>query len=56
MTYNALLALDRNGVLTLNQHFNFRTQIQFLVTSDQLFQYLEKHLDYNTLVKVLLRT
>lgn len=56
MTYNALLALDRNGVLTLNQHFNFRTQIQFLVTSDQLFQYLEKHLDYNSLVKVLLRT
>ena len=56
ITYNALLALDRNGVLALAQYFNFRTKIQFLVTNDQLFAYLEKHLSLNTLVKVLLRT
>lgn len=56
ITYNALLLLDRNAVITLTQHFNFRTQIQFTTTNAVLFQYLETHLDLNTLVKVLLRT
>ncbi|WP_282043243.1 RecQ family ATP-dependent DNA helicase [Winogradskyella flava] len=56
LTYNALLILDRNSIITLTQHFNFRTKIQFLTPNTMLFQYLEKHLDLNTLVKVLLRT
>lgn len=56
LTYNALLLLDRNAIITLNQHFNFRTKIQFITTNAVLFQYLETHLDLNTLVKVLLRT
>ncbi|NRB61210.1 MAG: RecQ family ATP-dependent DNA helicase [Winogradskyella sp.] len=56
LTYNSLLLLDRNSVIALNQQFNFRTKIQFLTSNTQLFQYLESHLDLNTLVKVLLRT
>jgi ATP-dependent DNA helicase RecQ len=56
ITYNVLLALDRNGIIALTQHFNFRTKIKFIVKNDQLFKYLEKHLDLNTIVKVLLRT
>uniref|UniRef100_UPI00260AFCA1 RecQ family ATP-dependent DNA helicase n=1 Tax=Winogradskyella sp. TaxID=1883156 RepID=UPI00260AFCA1 len=56
ITYNALILLDRNSVISLTQHFNFRTKIQFLITSDGLFQYLEKHMGLNTLIKVLLRT
>jgi len=56
ITYNALLLLDRNAVITLTQHFNFRTKIQFITTNAVLFQYLETHLDLNILVKVLLRT
>lgn len=56
ITYNALLLLDRNAIITLNQHFNFRTKIQFTTTNTVLFQYLETHLNLNTLVKVLLRT
>lgn len=56
ITYNALLLLDRNAIITLNQHFNFRTKIQFTTTNAVLFQYLETHLNLNTLVKVLLRT
>ncbi|WP_458626006.1 RecQ family ATP-dependent DNA helicase [Winogradskyella sp. PC D3.3] len=56
ITYNALLLLDRNAVITLIQHFNFRTKIQFITTNAVLFQYLETHLDLNILVKVLLRT
>jgi ATP-dependent DNA helicase RecQ len=56
ITYNALLLLDRNGIITLTQQFNFRTKIQFITTNAVLFQYLETHLDLNILVKVLLRT
>lgn len=56
MTYNALLILDRNSVIALTQHFNFRTKIQFLTTNTTLFQYLENHLNLNNLVKVILRT
>lgn len=56
ITYNALLILDRNAIITLNQHFNFRTKIQFTTTNAVLFQYLETHLNLNALVKVLLRT
>lgn len=56
ITYNTLTALDRNSIIALTQHFNFRTKIQFLITNNTLFQYLERHLELNTLVKVLLRT
>lgn len=56
ITYNALLLLDRNAIITLTQHFNFRTKIQFITTNTVLFQYLETHMDLNILVKVLLRT
>lgn len=56
ITYNALLVLDRNSIIALTQHFNFRTKIQFLISNAVLFQYLETHLELNTLVKVLLRT
>jgi ATP-dependent DNA helicase RecQ len=56
ITYNALLLLDRNAIITLTQHFNFRTKIQFVTSNAVLFQYLETHLELNTLVKVVLRT
>jgi len=56
ITYNALLLLDRNAIITLTQHFNFRTKIQFTTSNAVLFQYLETHLNLNVLVKVLLRT
>lgn len=56
LTYNALIVLDRNAIIALTQHFNFRTRIQFITTNPFLFKYLESHLELNTLVKVLLRT
>lgn len=56
LTFNALAILDRNSIISLEQHFNFRTKIQFLISNTALFQYLEKNLKLNILVKVLLRT
>jgi ATP-dependent DNA helicase RecQ len=56
LTYNTLTLLDRNAIISLVQHFNFRTKIQFLTSNAVLFKYLETHLELNTIVKVLLRT
>jgi ATP-dependent DNA helicase RecQ len=56
MCYNALQVLDRNAIISLLQHFSFRTQIQFICTNTAVFSYLEQNLHLNTLVKVLLRT
>jgi ATP-dependent DNA helicase RecQ len=56
LTYNTLTLLDRNAIISLVQHFNFRTKIQFLTSNAVLFKYLESHLELNTIVKVLLRT
>ena len=56
LTYNALIVLDRNSVITLNQQFNYKTKIQFLVTNTALFSYLETHKSQNTIIKALLRT
>ena len=56
LTFNALAILDRNSIISLEQHFNFRTKIQFLISNTALFKYLEKNLKLNILVKVLLRT
>lgn len=56
LSYNALLALDRNGIISLSQAFKYKTKIQFLVTNAQLFKYLETHLELNTIIKILLRT
>lgn len=56
LTYNALKLLDRNSVIALNQHFSYKTKIQFLVSNDALFGYLANHKLQNTVVKALLRT
>jgi ATP-dependent DNA helicase RecQ len=56
LAYNSLLVLDRNAVISLVQRFNYRTKVQFTASNRQVFSYLEKHLELNTIVKVLLRT
>ncbi|WP_115463140.1 RecQ family ATP-dependent DNA helicase [Winogradskyella aurantiaca] len=56
LTYNCLEILDRNGIIDLDQKFNFNTQIQFITNNHSLFTYLERHNDLALIVKTLLRT
>lgn len=56
LTYNAFLALDRNSVISLAQQFKRRSTIKILVTSTELFKYLEKNENINTITKSILRT
>ena len=56
LTYNTLIVLDRTSIIDLNQRFNYKTKIQFLVSNPVLFQYLERHKIQNGVIKSLLRT
>src|SRR5690606_19149282 len=55
-TYNALQILDRNSIITLSQEFNYQTKLQFLISSQALFNYLNTHKAYEVVTKVTLRT
>lgn len=56
LTYNTLKVLDRTSVITLSKEFNNKTEIQFIVSSHVVFDYLENHPQLNTIVKTILRT
>ena len=56
ITYNALKALDRTSVITLSKQFNRNSSVQILVNNKTLFDYLERHLETNIIVKTILRT
>lgn len=55
-TYDILNLLDRNSIIKLSQQFNYRTRLQFTVSNNNLFSYLENHAYMATLVKTVLRT
>ncbi len=56
LAYNALQILDRTSILKLSQHFNYQTQLQFIVGNDTLFNYMERHPDLEMVIKSILRT
>ncbi|MFC4634164.1 ATP-dependent DNA helicase RecQ [Dokdonia ponticola] len=55
-TYNALLALDRNSVISLSQEFTKKATVTFNVTDIALTYYLIKNPQWDTIVKTILRT
>ena len=56
LAYNALQALDRTSVINLSQQFKNQTSLQFIVSNNSLFQYLNNHPNLSLTVKSLLRT
>lgn len=55
-TYNGLLVLDRNSIISLDQRFSYKTAIQFIRNNDDVFQYIDKHAKSTVVIKSLLRT
>ena len=53
--YNALLLLDRNSIISLSKQFNNKVSVQFIIPNHVLFNYLDSHLDVDTIVKSTLR-
>jgi len=56
LTYNALLALERTGIINLTKQFNNKTKIQFIVSNTTLLDYLENNSESNHILKTILRT
>ncbi len=55
LSYNALLLLDRNSVISLSKQFKSKVTVQFIITTTALFNYLETHQNLVILVKSILR-
>lgn len=56
MTFNALQILDRNSIISLSQQFRYQAKLQFLISNQSLFKYLETHKQVDILVKSIMRT
>ena len=56
LAYHAMQLLDRVSVLSLSEHFEKRTRIQFLIAGKQINYYLEANPQYDAVVKAVLRT
>lgn len=55
LSYNTLLLLDRNSVITLSKQFKNKVNAQFIISSAALFNYLETHQEFGIIVKSILR-
>lgn len=56
MAYNGLEVLDRYSVISLSQQFRSSTQVRFLASKVQLWNFLEKNPQIANPVQILLRT
>lgn len=55
LCYNALLVLDRNSIISLSKQFKNNISLQFTISSNALFNYLERHQNLGIIVKSMLR-
>ncbi|AUS06357.1 RecQ family ATP-dependent DNA helicase [Pseudotamlana carrageenivorans] len=55
LCYNALLFLDRNSVITLSKQFKNKVTLQFIISNNALFNYLDTHENFGIIVKSILR-
>ncbi|WP_127846224.1 RecQ family ATP-dependent DNA helicase [Psychroflexus aestuariivivens] len=56
LTYNTLNLLDRLSVITLSKTFQKKSKIKFLVSSQQVLNYIEDNNQYALLTRTILRT
>lgn len=55
LCYNALQLLDRNSVISLSKQFKNKITVQFIVTSNNIFNYLDANPSFSLIVKSILR-
>lgn len=55
LSYNALLVLDRNSVISLTKQFKNKVSLQFIISNNALFNYLNTHENLSLIVKCILR-
>ena len=55
-TYNALLFLDRQGVINLSQEFSEKVSIQFIIPSKEVIRYMSLNTADEEIILTILRT
>ena len=55
-TYNALQFLDRQGIITLQNEFSEKTNIQFIIPSKEVIRYMSLHANEEEIITTILRT
>ena len=56
LTYNALLILDRNSVISLSENFSRKHTIKFKTGKESLYRYIAQNPKLEDFIKVVLRT
>ncbi|MBK5208398.1 MAG: RecQ family ATP-dependent DNA helicase [Flavobacteriaceae bacterium] len=56
LTYNAIKVLERENILLLDENYNKKSTLKFLVNNNQIFDYLSNHPSTNDLIKLILRS
>ena len=56
LTYNAIKVLERENIVLLDENYNKKSTLKFLVNNHQIFDYLSKHPATNDLIKLILRS
>lgn len=56
LAFNSLQILDRNSIICLTQQFNYKAQLQFIISNSALFGYLKSNTMSNSVIKSILRT
>ena len=55
-TYNAIKILDIENIVSLDENFNKKTTVKFLINSQQVFDYLENKPSKTKIINLLLRS
>lgn len=56
LTYNAIKILERENILLLNENYSRKSTLKFILSNQQLFNYLDKNTSKNNLIQFILRS
>lgn len=56
LTYNAIKVLERENIVLLDENYNKKSTLKFLVNNPQIFDYLNNHPSTYELIKLILRS
>ncbi len=55
-THNAITILKRENIISLDDNYNKKSTLKFLINSQQVFNYIHIHPSQNNLIKLVLRS
>ena len=55
-TYNAIKVLEREGIIYLDENYNKKSTLKFIIGSSQVIKYMDGHKNNNSLLKLILRS